>query len=278
MNYPLIEPILLEIGPLAVRWYGLMYLLAFLACYVLGNQRAKKHDSDWDKADVSDVIFYGVVGTIVGGRLGFVLFYAFDRFLVEPLWLFKLWEGGMSFHGGMLGVVAALWLYGRKTSRDFWRVADFAAPLVAIGLGFGRIGNFINAELPGRVTESSLGVHFPCGAVSGLNFTCFGQWDGALRHLSSLYQAFGEGVVLFMIVWLFSLRARRSGLISGMFLTGYGAIRFVTEWFREPDAAIGFIAFDWLTMGQLLSLPMIAFGILLLFGIAQDYFEGLRQK
>ena len=278
MNYPLIEPVLLEIGPLAVRWYGLMYLLAFLACYVLGNQRAKKHDSDWDKADVSDVIFYGVVGTIVGGRLGFVLFYSFDRFLVEPLWLFRLWEGGMSFHGGMLGVVAARWLYGRKTSRDFWRVADFTAPLVPIGLGFGRIGNFINAELPGRVTEGSLGVHFPCGAVRGLNFTCFGQWDGALRHLSSLYQAFGEGVVLFMIVWLFSLRARRSGLISGMFLTGYGAIRFVTEWFREPDAAIGFIAFDWLTMGQLLSLPMIAFGILLLTGFAQDYFEGLRQK
>lgn len=278
MNYPLIEPILVEIGPVAVRWYGLMYLLAFLACYLLGSQRAKKDNSGWDKTDLSDVVFYGVVGTIVGGRLGFVLFYAFDRFLLEPLWLFKLWEGGMSFHGGLLGVVAALWLYGRKTSRGLWRVMDFAAPLVPIGLGFGRIGNFINAELPGRITESSLGVHFPCGSIIGLNLTCFGQWDGAVRHLSSLYQAFGEGVVLFVIVWLFSARERRAGQISGMFLTGYGAIRFVTEWFREPDAAIGFIAFDWLTMGQLLSLPMIAFGILLVSGFAQDYFEGSRQK
>tara|TARA_B100000929_G_scaffold66655_1_gene50787 strand:- start:1279 stop:2115 length:837 start_codon:yes stop_codon:yes gene_type:complete len=278
MNYPLIEPILIEIGPLAVRWYGLMYLLAFLTCYVLGSQRAKRENSGWDKTDVSDVIFYGVVGTIVGGRLGFVLFYSFDRFLVEPLWLFRLWEGGMSFHGGLLGVITALWLYGRKTSRGFWAVADFAGPLVPIGLGFGRIGNFINAELPGRITESPLGVHFPCGSLSGVNLTCFGQWDIELRHLSSLYQAFGEGVVLFMIVWLFSLQARRSGLISGMFLTAYGVIRFVTEWFREPDAAIGFIAFDWLTMGQLLSLPMIVFGILLLSGFAQDYFEGLRRK
>ena len=184
----------------------------------------------------------------------------------------------MSFHGGLLGVVTALWLYARKTSRHFWLVADFAAPLVPIGLGFGRIGNFINAELPGRVTDNLLGVHFPCASVSNLNLTCFGQWDGALRHVSSLYQAFGEGVLLFMIVWLFSIRARRPGLISGMFLTGYGTIRFVIEWFREPDAAIGFVAFDWLTMGQLLSLPMIAFGILLLTGFAQDYFEGLRQK
>ncbi len=278
MNYPLIEPILIEIGPLAVRWYGLMYLLAFLACYVLGSQRAGKDDSGWEKTDVSDLIFYGVVGTIVGGRFGFVLFYSFDKFLLEPLWLFKLWEGGMSFHGGLLGVVTALWLYARKTSRHFWLVADFAAPLVPIGLGFGRIGNFINAELPGRVTDNLLGVHFPCASVSNLNLTCFGQWDGALRHVSSLYQAFGEGVLLFMIVWLFSIRARRPGLISGMFLTGYGTIRFVIEWFREPDAAIGFVAFDWLTMGQLLSLPMIAFGILLLSGFAQDYFEGLRRK
>ena len=264
MNYPLIDPIIFELGPVAVRWYGAMYLLAFATCYFLGARRASIPGSGWTKEQVYDMVFYGVAGTIVGGRLGFVLFYGLDKLMGDPLWLFRLWEGGMSFHGGLLGVATAVWLFGRKTGKGFFGVADFMTPLVPTGLGFGRIGNFINAELPGRVTDSALGMHFPCEAVAGLNLTCFGQWDSATRHVSSLYQAVGEGIVLFLIVWLFSARQRAPAAVSGMFLLSYGCLRVITEFFRQPDAGIGFIAFDWLTMGQLLSLPMIAFGIFLL--------------
>ena len=264
MHYPLIDPVIVDLGPLAIRWYGLMYVLAFAVFYLLAKHRIRGGNSAWTAQEIGDLLFYGVLGVVVGGRLGSVLFYGFDEFLRDPLSLVRIWEGGMSFHGGLLGALGAMWLFGRKTQRGFLAVADFAAPLVPIGLGLGRIGNFINAELPGRVTEFGLGMHFPCSSVRGLNLTCFADYEEALRHMSSLYQALAEGAVLFAIVWLFAARPRRTGQVSGAFLLGYGALRFATEFFREPDPYKGFVAFDWMTMGQLLSLPMVLAGVALL--------------
>ena len=264
MNYPLIDPVIFHLGPLAIRWYGLMYVLGFAAFYLLAKYRIRLGHAQWKTQEVADLLFYGVVGVVVGGRLGSVLFYGFDEFLRDPLYLVRIWEGGMSFHGGLLGAIGAIWLFARKTSRAFLAVTDFAAPLAPIGLGLGRVGNFINAELPGRVTESGLGVHFPCASVRGLNLTCFADYEDAARHVSSLYQAAAEGVVLFALVWLFSARPRDAGQASGVFLVGYGALRFVTEFVREPDPHKGFVVFDWVTMGQLLSVPMVLAGIALL--------------
>ncbi len=264
MNYPHIDNVIVELGPLALRWYGVMYVLGFAAFYLLGKWRSQRKLTRWTPPEIADLLFYGVAGVVIGGRVGFVLFYGFEDFLRDPLWLVRIWEGGMSFHGGLLGVAGAAWLYAKKTSRSLFDVTDLAAPLAPVGLGFGRLGNFINAELPGRVTESPLGVRFPCASVGDLNLACFGEFEPALRHVSSLYQAAAEGLVLFALVWWFAARPRRTGQISGMFLLGYGGLRFLTEFFREPDVHKGFVAFDWLTMGQALSLPMAAFGLYLL--------------
>ena len=268
-TYPQIDSVIVSLGPISIRWYGLMYVLGFAAFYFLGKWRASRPVSDgqtpWTPPQLADLLFYGVVGVVVGGRLGYVLFYGLDEFLRDPLWLVRIWEGGMSFHGGLLGVVGAIWLYARRASRAFLAVTDLAAPLAPVGLGLGRLGNFINAELPGRVTESSLGVHFPCSSVRDFNLVCFGEFEAVTRHVSSLYQATAEGVVLFAIVWLYAARQSRVGRISGVFLLGYGILRFVTEFFRQPDPGKGFVAFDLLTMGQMLSLPMVAFGLYLLF-------------
>ncbi len=263
MNYPLIDPVIFDLGPLAIRWYGLMYVLGFAAFYLLGKRRIRRGLASWTAQEVADLLFYGVVGVIVGGRLGSVLFYGLDEFLRDPLSLFRIWEGGMSFHGGLLGAIGVVWLFARKTSRGVLEVTDFAAPLAPIGLGLGRIGNFINAELPGRVTGLPIGVHFPCSSVRGLNLTCFADYESLTRHVSSLYQATTDGVVLFVLVWLFAAKPRAVGEVSGVFLLGYGLMRFLTEFVREPDPHKGFVAFDWLTMGQLLSIPMIAAGIAL---------------
>lgn len=213
------------------------------------------------------MVFYGALGAVLGGRIGFTLFYNFESLLRDPLFVFRIWDGGMSFHGGLLGTMLAMWWFGRKTQRSFLQVSDFIAPLVPIGLGLGRLGNFANTELPGRATDSVFGMIYPCSAdaIRSLNQLCLGEWESFARHPSSLYQAFAEGLVLFVVVWLVSAVPRRMGVVSGVFLIGYGVLRFCTEFFREPDAGIGFIAFDWLSMGQLLSIPMVIVGILFLY-------------
>lgn len=266
MFYPLIDNEIIGFGPIALRWYGLSYLAGFVICWWLGQRRAARLSAQgepWSGEEVYDLVFYGALGAVLGGRLGFVFFYGFDRFLSDPLWLFRLWDGGMSFHGGLLGVLLGFAVYGRKTGRTFFQVADFMAPLCPPGLGLGRIANFINTELPGRVTDSALGVHYPCSAVHNLSLTCVGEWEEATRHVSPLYQAFTEGLLLFILLWWFSRKPRGRGAVSGMFLIGYGFFRFCTEFFRQPDFGIGFVAFDWLSMGQLLSIPMIIAGIVL---------------
>lgn len=265
MHYPNIDPIILSLGPVAIRWYGLAYLAAFGVCWWLGNRQTERRFPDWTHQQVSDVVFYGALGAVLGGRLGYALFYGFDSFLRDPMFLLRIWDGGMAFHGGLVGTAVALWWFGRKTGKTAWQVGDFVAPLVPIGLGFGRLGNFANTELPGRMTESAWGLVYPCSAdaIRSINPLCSGAWETFARHPSPLYQAFAEGVVLFAFVWWVAARPRPSGMISGAFLTGYGVLRFVTERFREPDGHLGFIAFDWLTMGQLLSLPMVIVGILI---------------
>lgn len=266
VHYPVIDPIIfsLGVGGLALRWYGLMYLLGFAAVWFLGNRRARTHPGRWQAQDISDLVFYGALGAVAGGRVGYVLFYNFEVFAGDPLYLFRMWEGGMSFHGGLLGVALGVLFFARKTKRRWLDVADFLTPLCPIGLGLGRIGNFINMELPGRVTDSAFGLIYKCDAVAGLTQTCVTEWENVARHPSPLYQAFTEGLLLFIIVWTVSMRPRPRGFVSGVFLAGYGVMRMSTEFFRSPDAHIGFLAFEWLTMGQLLSLPMVIAGILLI--------------
>jgi phosphatidylglycerol:prolipoprotein diacylglycerol transferase len=259
LTYPHIDPVALELGPLKIHWYGLMYLVGFAAAWALANYRASRPGSDWTKEQVSDLIFLAALGVVLGGRLGYVLFYNFDHFLQAPLWLFAVWEGGMSFHGGLLGVIVAFWWFGRKHQKRFFTIADFTAPLVPIGLGAGRLGNFIGGELWGRVSDVPWAMLFPrAGELP--------------RHPSQLYQFALEGVVLFIVLWLFSRRPRPAMAVSGLFLCCYGCFRVLIEFFREPDAQLGFIAFDWLTMGQLLSVPMVLLGALLM---AWGYRRGL---
>ena len=249
--HPDFDPIAFSLGPLQVRWYGLMYLFGFAAGWALGRYRANRPNSGWTTAQIDDLVFYIALGVILGGRIGYILFYNFDAFLSDPLMLLKIWQGGMSFHGGLLGVLIAMALFARKTGRTFFQVTDFIAPLVPPGLFFGRIGNFINGELWGRVTDS------PWGMV----FHTLGAGD-LPRHPSQLYQAALEGLALFILLWLYSSKPRPTMAVSGLFLIGYGVFRFIVAFARQPDAHLGFLAFGWLTMGQLLSLPMIIFGIL----------------
>ncbi len=250
LTLPQIDPVIFSVGPIAVRWYGMMYLLGFLGALLLGNYRISKGRSVWNKEQFSDALFYGFLGVVLGGRLGYVLFYHLDFFISDPLYLFRIWEGGMSFHGGLIGVISVMLWFARKYNDSFWSVADFVAPLIPIGLGLGRLGNFINGELWGRQTDLPWGVVFP-GA-------------GELpRHPSQLYQFALEGVALFTVLWLFSAKPRKAGAVAGLFLVLYGCFRFIVEYVREPDAHLGLL-FGVITMGQLLSLPMVLFGIYLL--------------
>ena len=273
-TYPLInfDPVAISIGPLSIHWYGVMYLLAFLAFWGIGNRRVMRQ-SWWglSKQDVSDLLFYGMLGVIFGGRIGYMLFYGFENLIQNPLSLFRVWDGGMSFHGGLLGVIFAMAWFARKTKSAFWQVADFVAPMVPLGLAFGRLGNFIGGELWGRLTDvpwamifvKSTG--FNPGETAALNEAWrSGALDHLARHPSQLYQAGMEGLALFVILMWYSARPRPRAAISGLFLLGYGIFRLIAEFFRQPDDHLGFLAMQWLTMGMLLSLPMIAAGIIII--------------
>lgn len=250
--HPNFDPVAVAIGPLAVHWYGLMYLGGFAAAWWLAHRRARRADSPVSRAQIDDLVFYAAVGVVLGGRIGYVLFYNFGQFLQQPLWLFKVWEGGMSFHGGLLGVIAAMWLFARVRQIEFGRLLDFVAPLAPIGLGLGRLGNFIGQELWGRATDVPWAMLFPKDPSQ------------LPRHPSQLYQFALEGVLLFTIVWWFSSRPRPTWAVGGLFALCYGLFRFIVEFFREPDSHIGFEAFGWMSRGQELSLPMIAIGAIAL--------------
>ena len=249
LTFPNIDPVLVQLGPVAIHWYGVMYLLAFGSALWLGNRRAAV--AGFTKDQVSDMIFFGAIGVVLGGRFGYILFYQFDAFLAQPSMLLRVWEGGMSFHGGLLGVIVSTLWFARKHQVTFNQIMDFVAPLVPIGLGAGRLGNFIGGELWGRPTDLPWGMVFP-------------HVDQLARHPSQLYQLALEGVMLFVLVWLYSAKPRPALRVSGMFLLGYGIQRLVVEFARQPDAHLNYVAFNWMTQGQLLSLPMIALGIYLL--------------
>jgi len=253
MKYIVIDPIIADLGFVKVYWYGVMYLLAFLSAYLLARYRIKS-ESLWNIKHVDDLIFYGALGAVLGGRFGYLLFYNWSIFISNPLTFFNFQNGGMSFHGGFLGVLIAMMAFNKKHQFTFFQTTDFIAPLIPLGLGFGRIGNYINGELWGRITESSWGVFAPDQS---------GFWEK--RFPTQLYEAFLEGLVLFFILWIFSNRKRPLMAISSLFLIFYGAFRFIIEFVRDPDSHIGYLAFDWLTMGQLLSLPMVIVGIYFLF-------------
>lgn len=266
LQYPDINPIAftllkdplqvggLTLGPLSVHWYGIMYLCAFMSAWLLAIYRAGSPQSPVSKAQVENLITYGAFGVILGGRCGYVLFYNFEKWLVDPLWLFRVWEGGMSFHGGLIGVTVAMFIYARRINRSFFSITDFVAPIVPLGLGFGRLGNFIGQELWGRVSDVPWAMVFPKAMDPA----------GVARHPSQLYQAFLEGLVLFILVFWFSAKPRPRCAVSGVFLIGYSLFRFAVEFVREPDQGIGFDVMGWMTRGQLLCIPMFVLGIGLL--------------
>ncbi|MFA7280540.1 MAG: prolipoprotein diacylglyceryl transferase [Sterolibacterium sp.] len=255
--HPQFDPVAIAIGPLSVRWYGLMYLIGFVLFVVLGRLRARQFpERGFTEQNLDDLLFYGVFGVILGGRLGQVLFYEPGYYLLHPLEILAVWNGGMSFHGGFLGVLVAMALYGRKTGKTFFEVTDFIAPLVPTGLAAGRIGNFINGELWGRVIGNPADPTLPWAMV-------FPQVDAQPRHPSQLYQAGLEGLCLFLLLWWYSAKPRPRAAVSGVFLIGYGVARFIAEYFREPDTGIFGFSYT-VSMGQWLSLPMIVFGIWLL--------------
>lgn len=258
--YPNIDPVALDLGEWdlhlfkvhpQIHWYALMYLAGFAVFYVLGSLRTRKPNAVFTQEQLADFLFYGVLGVVLGGRIGYALFYHFQDTLADPLYLLKIWQGGMSFHGGFIGVLCATGLFAHKhRGLNFWRVADFIAPLAPIGLMFGRIGNFINGELWGKPTDDS----FPLAFLH----------NGDIKHPSMLYEAFGEGLLLFIILWWFSSKPRPVKAVSGLFLIGYGLARFTVEFVRLPDAHIGYLAGGWLTMGHVLTLPMMIAGVALM--------------
>ncbi len=252
LNHPEFDPIAIHIGSFGIHWYGLMYLTGFMAFLLLGRWRIK-HQAwrGWTYAMLDDALFFGALGVILGGRLGYVLFYQHGYYLQHPLEILALWQGGMSFHGGFLGVLAAMWFFARKYQESqqlsWLKIMDFVAPLVPIGLGAGRMGNFINGELWGRATHADWGMVFP-------------KVDNVARHPSQLYEFGLEGVLLFLILWIYSAKPRPAGTVSALFLIGYGSFRFIAEYTREPDSYLGLLQLGF-SMGQWLSLPMIVLGV-----------------
>jgi phosphatidylglycerol:prolipoprotein diacylglycerol transferase len=241
LTYPEIDPVIFSILGLKIRWYGMMYVFGFLAGWWLARRRSRQPWSTISSQQVDDLVFYVMLGVIVGGRLGYILFYGWVNMAEDPLYIVKIWQGGMSFHGGLAGVLIAMWLYGRTLGNTMWQMTDFVAPLVPLGLGFGRIGNFINGELWGKPT------------------------DDEVLHATMLYEAALEGLVLFGVLLWFSSKERPYMAVSGLFLLLYGLFRFYIEFYRVPDAHIGYLFADWVTMGQLLSTPMIIAGAILLY-------------
>lgn len=270
--YVAIDPVAFSLGPLQVHWYGIMYLLGFLFFWGVGSWLAKRRPwVGWNSQEVGDFLFYGMLGVVIGGRLGYVFFYGLDSFLQNPLFLFKLTQGGMSFHGGLIGVIFAMAWYAHRTQRSIWQVADFVGPLVPVGLGLGRLGNFIGGELWGRLSDQPWAMIFANAIEAGgwQSEELRAAWEaGALdafaRHPSQLYQALMEGLLLALIMIIYTRKQRPEGAVAGLFLCGYGVFRFVAEFFREPDAHIGYLLGDWLTMGMLLSLPMVLAGLLIM--------------
>ncbi len=256
MNFPHIDPVFLSIGPLQFRWYGLMYVFSFIATYFIIRSEAERRKLPLTKDDVADLVFYGAMGVVLGGRIGYILFYNLGFYLANPLKLLAVWEGGMSFHGGFLGVGVAFLLFSRRKKIPFLTLFDFAGLCSPVGLGLGRIGNFINGELYGRATDVPWGIIFPGS-------------DGVPRHPSQLYEAFLEGFVLFFIVRIMSRRYPATGIAGCSFVAGYGLFRFIVEFFRQPDAQLGFL-FSIFSMGQLLSLPMFLAGSFLVYRLAQQ--------
>lgn len=248
INYPGFDPIIFSVGPFAVRWYGLMYVFGFISAWLLARQRAKQPGSNWKLIDVDDLIFFCAVGVILGGRIGWVLFYGIEDVLREPVRALRIWEGGMSFHGGLLGVMLAMALFAKRRGRKVGDVFDFTVPLPALGLLFGRIGNFINGELWGKPSD------LPWAFVV----------DGVGRHPSQLYEALLEGLVLFVILWLYTAKPKPRWAPTGLWLTLYGAFRFLVELVRLPDENRGYLLWGWVTEGQILSAPMVAVGVIVL--------------
>jgi phosphatidylglycerol:prolipoprotein diacylglycerol transferase len=268
MLFQPVDPVALHLGPLAVRWYGLMYLLGFALAWWLGRRRAAQARAVITPPQMDDLLFYAALGVILGGRLGYTLFYGFDAWLADPLQILRVWEGGMSFHGGFLGVLAAMWWYGRRIDRRFFALTDFIAPLVPLGLFAGRVGNFINGELWGRAGDVPWAMQVPCDRFPGLCWDKLELPAGTLLtpplHPTQLYEALLEGLLLFVLLWVFSRRPRPMMAVSGLFLLGYGGFRFMVEFLRIPDAHLGYLAGGWVTMGQLLSAPMVVAGLGLL--------------
>lgn len=251
LTYPEIDPVIFGVGPLKIRWYGMMYVIGFLAGWWLARKRAQFTHTPIKPEQVDDLVFYVMLGVIIGGRLGYTAFYGWAEIAADPLYIVKIWKGGMSFHGGLIGVLIAMWLYGRKLGHTMWQMTDFVAPLVPIGLGAGRIGNFINGELWGKPTDVPWGM----------------MYDGVVRHPNQLYEALLEGLVLFVVLWYFSKKPRPYMAVSGLFLFLYGVFRFGIEFVRVPDQHMGdggYLAYGWVTTGHVLTTPMIIAGAILL--------------
>lgn len=263
LPYPQIDPVAIALGPLKIHWYGLMYLVGIGGAWWLASRRLARFDAGWNKEKLSDLVFWVAMGVILGGRLGYVFFYDFAAYVAEPAKILRVWEGGMSFHGGLLGVMLATWWFGKRNGKSFFELMDFIAPLVPIGLGAGRIGNFINAELWGKATDLPWAMVFPTDPQQ------------LARHPSQLYQFALEGVALFAILWFYSRKPRPTMAVSGLFAACYGVFRFVVEFVRVPDAQLGYLAWNWLTMGQVLCLPMILGGIgLILYAYKRQAAQG----